>query len=241
MLGMTAEEIVKRYIRYVSFEMSNICNFSSVHKKCPLSCQKEKIILPYSIVVKTMASLKENGFKGEIGFHCYNEPTSDPRLYLLLKEAREIFQTDVKLFILSNGYFVNQEFLNEIWDLFAVERVTISAYSDHDLERVSKYKAPGKMSYDILKAALDNRMDFYTRDVVDCNKPCLAPLHNLIIKCTGDIGLCCLDFKNSYPLGSLRCESLEEILVSEKLQIVRENLEKGNRTFELCKRCGWTR
>ena len=45
-------------IQRISFEISNTCNYTSIHPECPVSCYKHARILDENIVFKVIDELK---------------------------------------------------------------------------------------------------------------------------------------------------------------------------------------
>ena len=76
-------------VNRVSFQLSNLCNYTDIHKACPLSLCRGKEILPSTVVHKTIDELAEFDYSGLIGFHIYNEPMIDPRLFLFISYAKK--------------------------------------------------------------------------------------------------------------------------------------------------------
>ena len=69
-------------IQGIAFELSNTCNLSQFHSKCPTSWYKEKIFLEENIIFKCLEELASVEFSGIIRFHRYNEPLLDKKNYL---------------------------------------------------------------------------------------------------------------------------------------------------------------
>lgn len=224
-------------INRVSFELSNLCNYSNIHKKCPTSCYKEKVILPSSVVYKVIDELATVNFDGVIAFHRYNEPLIDPRLFDFIEFANKKLP-NAKILILTNGFYLTQELLDEL-NNYNIWCIAVSSYSLKEHGRLIKLKTD--IPYYVFFSLLDDRECIYDRGEKHCNKPCTAPLSDINIACTGVVNLCCLDWQNRFNFGSLHDLSLTEIINSEKFIKTCENLRNSKRVLAICKRCDWNR
>lgn len=224
-------------IRRISFELSNICNYSYLHKKCPTSCMKTKIILPSEVVYKTIDELAEIGFDGVIAFHRYNEPLIDPRLFMFIEYVNKKLP-EAKILILTNGFYLTQDMLNAL-EKYKLWCIVVSSYSLKEHERISNLNTTIPLR--VFFSVLDDRQFIYDDKEKECSAPCLAPLNDFTINCEGEVNLCCLDFDNRFNFGNLKEKTLKEIVESEKFLDCYNNLQAGKRTLEICKRCNWVR
>ena len=110
---MISDNELFKYTNYIYFELSNMCNLSHYHKECPLSLEKNKIILPSKIVLETLDVLNKFNFNGTIAFHNYNEPLIDPRLIKFIEYSRKSCPNS-KIYFSTNGIFLNQIILDEL-------------------------------------------------------------------------------------------------------------------------------
>jgi MoaA/NifB/PqqE/SkfB family radical SAM enzyme len=225
--------------RRVSFELSNLCNLAHCHKKCPLSLVQRPVILPTRIIMNVLATLHKHDFSGSVAFHTYNEPLIDPRLFMLISMVKEKCPK-ANIFISSNGYYLDQNLLNEL-TAAGVSEYHISAYSPHDFKRLSALSTRVPYLVELMK--LDNRLSLYDApERHNCEaKPCYAPLNEIIVTREGTISLCCLDWRRDHSFGDLHRQSFEQIMLSGELQKVFLRLRKGERYLNLCKRCDWSR
>lgn len=100
----------------VSIELSNLCNYSKIHTKCPLYDEKEPQVMPTYLIKKIIEELKDHNYKGTIMFSVYNEPLIDPRLFYLLDYSIKQLK-DIKLHVLTNGFFLTQEVMDDLTDI----------------------------------------------------------------------------------------------------------------------------
>ena len=222
----------------VCIELSNLCNYANIHKKCPLyTLQSSKTILSSKIAHRVLATLKKYNFFGTILFSTYNEPLMDPRLFEFIRLAHYM-NPKAGICIWTNGYYLNEMLVLELVEA-GVTELHITAYSKIEKERFEKIQIP--IPYNILYFSslsnMDDRLTLYKKSEVFCSIPCSAPLKQIIITAKGEISLCCYDWKRQHCFGNLYKQSLEEILRNGQMQLVYNQLIKGERHLNLCKRC----
>jgi tetratricopeptide (TPR) repeat protein len=220
-------------VRTVYIGISNVCNYSHIHEKCPLHYQKEKIILPSDIVYRVLDELAEIDYQGVITFHLYNEPLADKRLFKFISYAKNKSKS-LKIFILTNGYYLDQRLAKELSD-YGIWKLEVSAYSGAEFERLKMIDV--NIPYRVNLQTLDGRLNIYDSPHVDIKAPCYLPVTDVTINCNGDILLCCLDWKGQHTFGNLFNDSILTILQNRQRSAIYESLKKGERSFPLCKRC----
>lgn len=239
-LGLSLEQNPFKFTNRVSIELSNICNYATIHTKCPLNKSiKEKNILPLKIVEKVLDELALYNFSGTISFHTYNEPLMDPRLFYIISLAKEKCPK-CKIYILSNGFYFNQTIANDLISVGA-DRIDITAYSKSEYERLLKIKIskPYSIFYSPKVEDLDDRLEIYN----DCsekqcsNKPCYNVLNDIIITCDGKIDICCFDWKRMYVFGDLEKQSVKQIVNEKEFKNTFFDLAHGKRKSTMCINC----
>jgi len=228
-------------LRVIYFELSNICNYAYMHKKCPLYNATEKIILSTKIIKKIIKELECINYSGYIAFHNYNEPLIDPRLFYLTKYIKSIL-VNAKIGLLTNGFYLTQDLTDELYE-YGIDVIGISLYSKEEEERLCQIQFRHiKVSfYDLYSNGLDNRKKIYEREHINSTLPCYSLLSEIVIRCTGDVDLCCQDWDFRHIFGNLKNTSLEEILSTAEVQVLRRDLKQGRRYLDLCRRCNWQR
>lgn len=235
---MISDNELFKYTNYVYFELSNMCNLVKVHKRCPLSLEKEIIVLPSKIVLETLCVLKKFNYSGTIAFHNYNEPLIDPRLFKFIESARQLCPKS-NIYFSTNGIFLNQTMLDELIESGLTD-IHVSTYSDKDFERLSK------LNYSINKCVsrqtlIKDHLEIYIKPILNIKVPCFAPLNQIIITRDGNLVLCCRDWKRKHVFGNLHREKLDEVLRNGELHYIYSHLSKGNRYLDLCSRCASSR
>ncbi|MEW6601097.1 MAG: tetratricopeptide repeat protein, partial [Nitrospirota bacterium] len=236
-ISRVPEKEILKHTNRVSFELSNLCNYAGIHRKCPLHHISGPVILPSRIVRDVTDTLAEDNFKGTIAFHTYNEPLIDPRLFTFIHYARKTCP-ESHIYICTNGYYFN-EILGQEMTEAGVSEIHISAYSQSEYNRLQSIKLEIPYSVEIM--ILDDRLGLYDRDENSMREPCFAPLNEIIIGREGVISLCCLDWRRDYSFGDLRSQSFKDVLRSGALHAVYERLSRGDRFLPICRRCGWVR
>lgn len=226
-----------KQVKRVTFGLSNICCYSMFHKKCPLYRQKDKTVLPSKIVYKTIDELAEIDYEGIFVFHFYNEPLIDPRLFSFINYAKTHCPSS-KIFILSNGFYLTQQMADELAQL-GVWILAVSSYSKAEHMRLVGLDV--KVPYYVYYQVLDDRGDMYDKALLNLDKPCFAPVGDITIAPTGEMVLCCLDWKYRHKFGNLNYESLSSVLNNPETRRVYLNLIQGRRNLHLCQRCDWNR
>ncbi|MEO9483317.1 MAG: SPASM domain-containing protein [Ekhidna sp.] len=234
-IDISTEGGLEKKIQRISFEISNTCNYTSIHPECPVSCYKSANILDKKIVFKVIDELKELNYSGYIAFHRYNEPMiNKERLYAYLEYINNALP-NAKMAILTNGSYLNQEEVDTL-DKFNVWSVSVSAYSKKEYIRLKKLTT-NKIKYSIFYSVLDARLSVYEKEPLDLKMPCYTTIRDITINCHGQLALCCFDWNNEVTFGSLKENSLSELLNSPRFLDAHDNLTAGNRKFEVCRRC----
>ena len=231
------QDSLEKHIMRVSIELSNICNYTHIHKKCPVSRYKTKKILETEIVHKILDELALYNFCGEIDFHRYNEPMIDKRLFDFIEYTNKVLP-NAKISILTNGSLLNQEVMEKL-EKYNIWLLTVSSYTFKEHNRLIKLKT--SIPYKVYYSHLDDREDIYSRKEINSVMPCYATLRDITVNCFGDVSICCLDWQNRFIFGNVSSQSLKEILNSETFLKVHSDLFNGKRNLEICKRCDWQR
>lgn len=230
-------------ITEVAIMLSNLCNYASIHSKCPASLVTKKQIMPSKIVYRILDELAASEFSGTVCFHIYNEPLIDPRLFMFIGYTKKVMpKSTVRIY--SNGYYLNETMFEELEGIGADVLVT-TGYGKSEYERLIDLDKDNGMALSVLYGNLDDRMDYYTKKNtthVVSNDVCDTYILQVPIYADGDIGTCCLDYQHPYALGNISETSLEKCLNNESLIAFQDKLLKGDRTsFTICTNCYWKR
>lgn len=225
----------------VTFELSNICNYASIHPLCPTSKFTEKKVLPAAVVRGVMDVLGAEGYSGWVAFYGYSEPLIDPRFMSLVEYAKKVCP-GCRPMVTTNGFMLTQEMLDDLGEAgFSYAR--ISAYTEPEYQRLAALRSK-KVELHVRKMGGEKwrpRIGDYDKPENGFKAPCFAPLIDIRITLAGKVGLCCVDYEDRYDFGDLREKPFLEIVGSGKLQEIQAGLKAGRRALPLCRRCGVSR
>lgn len=232
------EELFSRTGR-VTLELSNRCNYVGRHKECPASTFKDVRILPLDVIKHVVLDLQEAGWgDGKyMAFHVFNEPGIDPRLYWLIEYVTKEL-SGVKPILITNGWYLNETLAEELLDA-GLHSLVVSGYTRSERHRLRGVnKLPGAK---VEKAQLKQSI-LTPGDGPDSYRDCHAPLNDLTIRASGNVGLCCIDHAETVVFGNVLEESLTSILRREweRMRDLQFALIRRVRTLPVCKTC-WRR
>lgn len=219
-------------IRQVQLEISNQCGYAHLHPKCPASKVTTPNTLESEIVFKVFDWLGENDYAGEVMFSIYNEPMTDPRLFWFIRQLN-IRVPNAAVYVITNGWNLDQKMLNELHKACRV-RVIANGYTKAEQERL------GPLSGATLRTGhLDDRIHMYGKDSGLEGEVCHAPARNFTVWNTGEVGLCCYDWKHSKVFGDLHTQTPDEILNSSEYARLVKLTEAGQRATAsaVCRGC----
>lgn len=226
----------------VTFELSNICNYSIIHPQCPTSIFKEKIVLRRAVVDRVLEDLGSVGYKGWITFYAYSEPLIDPRFQSFIERAKRVVP-GCQTMVTTNGFMLTPETAEELGEA-GLDFARVSAYTDAEFKRLSAIPE-GKMKIHVRRMGggkWRERISNYQDPVRPASwKPCFAPLIDVRVTTGGKVGLCCVDYENRHTFGDLAAASLLDVLRSGILHDEYARLTKSERTLDLCRRCSVAR
>lgn len=234
---LTDDKLFKHTTR-ISFELSNLCNYSKIHKHCPLYLEKEPRILSSKVVYRVLDVLGKFNYNKVIAFHVYSEPLTDSRLFKFIEYARSKCP-DSNIYFSTNGAFLDQTLMDELAEA-GLSNIHISAYSNKEFNRLSKIDFPITNKVERLNLIKDH-LEIYGKPIIDSTDSCYAPLNDIVITRDAALSLCCRDWKRVHNFGDLNKKGLIEILREGKLHEAHKRLSKGDRYLDLCRRCGSTR
>lgn len=245
-------------VRRIAFELSNRCPLADRHTRCPAHLKRRDPPqnIPAGVVWSVLDGFKENvpGYSGLIYFHLYNEPLADPRLFDFVRlAARTLPHSTIQ--ITTNGWNYDQTIHDEL-AAAGVKVVRFSIYSNEDLKR---FRALKKNRIRTVIVPTTNPKFFAAdpdsawvhvlrQDIPDVYSPgppskipgrCLAPFKQLCISSTGEVILCCMDWKRSVTFGNLvkNGGAIATVLNSPAMAEAYRNNSAGRRNFKVCERC----
>lgn len=227
-----------RRTKRISLELSNSCNLAQQHPQCPLHDQKERRILPESVIDRVLETCAKYAFAGVFAFHLYNEPLIDPRLVFFMEKIKSRLPS-ARLFLLTNGTYLNQTLAEELVN-HGLDFLAISSYSRSEHERLTRIQL--NIPVTVTRQTLDDRLTWYDQPLSqDAAHPCYCPLYEICITCSGELTLCPYDWRRETVFGNLHLESLEAILERAEPWAIYHELAEGNRRLDICRGCHTSR
>jgi 2-deoxy-scyllo-inosamine dehydrogenase (SAM-dependent) len=196
---------------------------------------EEPVILPTRTAKGIIETLGLFGYAGRLAFHQYNEPLEDPRLYYLVQYVREKC-LDAQMYIVTNGEKLTRDILDDLrgWGV----KVIVTPYKPKVKERIAPWEEAGRLT--TVKPSLDSRLEIYSTPYRDMRLPCYAPYGHMVFTCTGEVGLCCMDYRYENTFGP--AERFVSVMCGDKMNGVYQALRKGDRgVLDICRRCKWAR
>jgi hypothetical protein len=229
----------------VDFELSNRCNLAYFHEACPAFLKRgdDPEILDTRIILDVCKWLGEIGYSGRIIFSIYNETMIDPRLFWLVEKIA-VLAPKATMRCLSNGWYLNQHLVDLLWQC-GVKSLHLTAYSEEDDRRMRTWKIPEGMERLIVPTygdirKLDKRRQVYDMPVrTEQRQECYEPFAHIMIRATGQVGFCCLDWDNRHAFASLHDTCLQEIIAGPEMLEAFKATYEGPKSLHLCQRCFW--
>jgi len=231
---------------HVTIELSNLCNYSYMHKKCPASQRADKKILPSAIVYNVLDVLGKYkyGAGKSIAFYLYSDSLNDPRLFNFLQYAAKKCP-QANIIIGSNGWYFDEMMAEEIYKAGGTY-ILLTAYTDAERDRLNEIRntVAAKLSRKFPKCSFSirNRRTLDSRLGMSGRKgSCYAPLTEILIAPDGRLRLCCLDVHQKESFENVSGNKFEAVLLDnyERLCNLRDDLIAGEKTLPVCQNCSF--
>ena len=232
--------------RHITIELSNLCNYSHMHKKCPAFTRTDTKILSSAIVYNILDVLGKYkyGLGRSIAFYLYSDSLNDPRLFKFIEYAAKKCP-DADVIIGSNGWYFNETIAEELYKS-GVTYILLTAYTNTELKRfdVIRKTVSAKLAerYPRCSFSIRNRRRLDSRlGMTGKTGPCYAPLTEILIAPDGRLRLCCLDVNQTEQFENISGNMFEQVLLNnyDRLKNLRDNLIKGTRSLQLCQNCSF--
>lgn len=225
----------------VAFETSNFCNRACAF--CPVSVEpKPRARLSESLFLRVLVQLERAEYAGDICFNWYNEPLADKRLPWFITQARRACPQS-HIYFATNGDFLDVAEFDRLVRV-GVSLVRVSQYdggvSPHvqaildrgrDLDRICvSVKGPDELT--------NTRGGIVGKIAEPLRRTCSRPVEQLIVSATGDVPLCCNDYRVSVKVGNVADTSILDLWHSPAMRAARQALQCGDRTrYAVCREC----
>ncbi len=214
--------------------------------------------LDISLWEKVLKELKENNYKGRIGFSGFSEPFLHPELLKLVKLHSKYLPNN-KIEITTNGDYIEEENTRELFDN-GLHAIKISLYTNQKnavkFEKIRKQlkldtdrffvRGRNKGSKNDFGLVLNNRAGSvdYTKigkkdqiKTLPLQQGCNYPMFKIFMDYNGDCLLCSNDWKKKKIIGNAKKENIYKIWVNEKINNVRKKLLNNDRNYDPCIAC----
>lgn len=169
-----------------------------------------------------------------------NFPKSDPKTYVqkvigfatMALTQRPDLYVNFRLWNLDSTELNderNEEFLKKLEDSFST---SINRTVDPGFKKSKKLKGR-------IYVHFDSRFEWpnETRKVRSTQGTCYGTRSHIAVHADGTVVPCCLDKEAKIPLGSLKTQTLEEILVSQRYLNMKRGFENNKLVEEFCQKC----
>jgi hypothetical protein len=182
-----------------------------------------------------------DGYDGYVSLCGFGEPTLHPKLGAFIQSCHEICPR-ARILLITNAddvdVLTNLPFVINL----EIQCSMYEQFSDNKIERLSMIR--NKIVYkDILSDSMkyfNNRAGNSPRQndkKLPIEQPCYLPFYKMSIDVNGDAVLCCGDWKRQEIVGNILSENIYDIWNGDRLNHIRQELLKGNRTGKICERC----
>jgi hypothetical protein len=229
-----SRSLLLQHTRRVTLQLSNLCNYSGIHDRCPVHTFETVEILPRRIINNVLDDLAVMEFAGEICYHVYNEPGIDPRLSAIIQQTARV--AGLRPHLWTNGWYLTDVLARELIDC-GLQILTVSAYGQENLDRLAWVTALPIETHLSKARLLESVMR--REGSPERWRPCYAPLCDITVRASGHVGICCLDYAEELRLGDLNEWSFARWLDEEfeGLARLRDDLASRRRAYPVCQRC----
>jgi hypothetical protein len=231
-----------RNVKYLSFEINDICNLTDQHPQCPRNSKRfensesEQPITVDDIVKFYRYCADTHGFKGLVNFHYYNEPLCTKEKIIEIIDRLP----DARFSLWTNGLLLSGDYRKNVF-LKAFDDVMITIYPYANLTTLANIR----LHYPNVRfqeAHLDNRKDEDIKTEFNpCITKCARPDWELIIDYYGNGHVCCGDWKAEMKIGNILNMDYNEFIRNWKSWRDTLSKEWNEETYkflpEICKIC----
>lgn len=229
--------------RNILIETHSLCNRKC--KYCPVKYYPRKEIqMPDAVFYGIIDQLAEKNYKGEIGFHFYDEPLLDKRLPQFIRYTYNKCPESY-LYFASNGdlldiktfrMLINEGLSHIIITQYDIEvrcnlRTLLNALNETEKKYLTVFKF-GKY--------ISNRGGSLKE--LQISEPrrlkCIRPDFQMVVNAEGKVMLCCNDYFGQEIMGDVTEENIFSIWENSRFKNIRSELRRGNRkNIDICSKC----
>ncbi len=262
----------KNYVKHNTNRFKGFPVFSSIELNIHGSCNRRCAFCPrvdetqwpnldemldLEFFKKLLSELKNNNYKGRIGFSGFSEPFLHPQLVDIVKLHKE-FLPDNRLEITTNGDYLNEKIVKKLFDnglygikvsLYTNQKNQIKFEKIRDNLKIESdrffVRGRNKGSKNDFGLVLNNRAGSVNyerigkiqKKTLPLKQGCNYPMFKIFIDYNGDCLLCSNDWAKKKIIGNAKKQSIYEIWINEKINAVRKKLLNNDRNESPCDKC----
>lgn len=235
-------------IRYIEIETHSACT-----RKCnwclfgahPNFRSEKQQFLEDEYILSVLYDLKENGFRGAIGFFSINEPLLDQRITngSIFCKCKQILGDNVLISITTNGDLLNEELLANLF-VSGLDFIKISCYETERYESLSQLYKDNKRII-VLNQTRYNWGEFESNrgGGLDCSHlntnhtSCYFPQYRIAVGWDGEVRICYHDILQRVKIGNVKYSRLSSILSSERYTQLTHDIQHSRQSVFPCSIC----
>jgi len=200
-----------RWLQCMNFEISNWCNMAKEHPLCPIAdplrYDREHEFLPMSednICDAIMIMHEQFGFRGMVGFHFYNEPTTMWERMMSIIDRTHVIVPTCRFGLVTNGKLLTRAKADEL-SKFSQVKITNYLQEDWDWVRVRVE------DLEIIQPGFDQRASLPQNQH---DGACGRIFHEMAFDFYGNAHPCCMDWRREIFIGNYHNHPLKDIVFS---------------------------
>lgn len=252
------DSVTPPFFSLIEFNLSGLCNRTCVFcpRVDPSIFPNVNEHLPVELYKKTMRELAEVNYDGMILFSGFGEPLLYKPVELLIEMSKK-YCPNVRNEMVTNGDLIT---VARLKSLFAsgLNTLLISMYDGPEQEEyftemmdladltkdqviLRKRWLPPEQNYGITLVNRSGMVEISEVGVTAMKEPmvrrCFYPFYQVVVDYDGSVLLCTHDWGKKLIVGNLNDQSIHELWDSPKIQKVRMNLAKADRSSSPCNLC----
>lgn len=224
----------------VTIQLSNLCPWSDKHPLCFAGKREAQILSGHVVrdILRTLSDIWTCPGQKILAWHMFNEPVIDPRLATFLADAK-FWLPNVKQLVWTNGWYLTKELACELVD-YGMGWLQMSHHNGNldaqqEIGRAVREKG---CAFGLTFKHFDKRMLWKDEERPAPPTPCWAPLAELVIRSSGNLGLCCYDCEEEVTFGNVKDGFLAALTKAyPRMKSWQNRLITGVRNERVCIHC----
>lgn len=233
-------ESLKETLSSVVLSLTDKCNRHC--KFCPHGNGFEPMLEDMTVSTAANISRFLNGFTGRVRLSGYGEPLLNCNILEIVDVLKRGIDGDFEL--ITNGDLLNEYFIHALLSA-GITRIVVSMHDGSEQASFFKdmFENVNTKDYE-LRSHWDAQQTFnsrcghaYESTKTPVKRVCYLPFYKMRIDSNGDVGLCCQDWGKTVVIDNVANGNLEEMWLSDKLNMYRRQLLFGGRVLLPCSTC----